>query len=532
MNLRIKIVLCSFCILIAAQVQAGTRYPKAPVHSPITASIATHLKSVVLNGSGQNNNVFMIVGDSLSTGREDGENAWFLGQFEYPYATGNESGWVSIMDLKGYEELQPAHAFFKSAVVPHRTAGQASTSPYARYSLAARVSMGASWAITGDPSPLQQEIDAINPKFAIIMYGSNDVSSYGGFPVNIDVIIGNILKIIDVCISQGIVPVVTAPHIRYGYDDACITLQYALRAACQDRQVPYINYLKTMVPLPDHGLGNNHDVHPKVLAWNRACVFHPEALDYGRNLRNLITLQSFDRMYQIFQNNEPSLNPEPPALAGNGTANDPYIVDEIAFVDSGETTSGRNEFFYQLTITEGFDLRTIVTCQDDADIDVSLLDDQFNLLATHDLLVERTINPGTYYVRVENSGADPAKSGKYQLVIMNTDLSFPSVPGNFTASAISSQEVQLNWNVATDNKGVAGYKIYRNQKELAVTDSTSFVDQGLTPSTSYTYAVTSCDSADNESFHTPLVHVETGASGDPVAPLVPQNLTILSISPD
>ncbi len=534
MKLFIKTVLCVGMLLIAVSALAKTRYPKDPVHSPITLTVANHLKAIVANGSGQNNNVFMIVGDSLSTGRTDGKNSWFLGQFEYPYATGNEHSWESVMSLQGYEELQPAHAFFLGGVVPHRDPTYPATSPYARYSLAAKVSMVAGWAITGNPSPLQREIDAINPKFALVMYGSNDVSAHGGFPGNIDVIISNILEIVDICISQGIVPIITAPHIRYDYDDASITLQYALRAACQDRQIPYINCLKAMMPLPDHGLGPNHNVHPNPLAWNRACVFHPEALDYGRNLRNLVTLQSLDRIYQIFENNQSFLDEEPPILAGSGTRTDPYIIDETAFVDAGETSASDHEFYYKLTVTEPFDMRAMVTDKGNTDIDVALLDSQFNVLSDGELLVERSVTAGTYYVLIKNNSGGAARSGRYQLVVMNRDIlpqfaSFPTTPGNFTASAVSAGSIRLTWDPATDNKGVKGYKVYRDRREIAVTTDLIFTDSGLTPATDYTYMVTSYDRADNESVRTPLLHVETLAGGGDI-PAPPDNLMVIPVS--
>jgi hypothetical protein len=57
----------------------------------------------------------------------------------------------------------------------------------------------------------------------------------------------------------------------------------------------------------------------------------------------------------------------------------------------------------------------------------------------------------------------------------------------------------LSWNASTDNRGVTGYKIYRNTAYLTTVTSNSRSDLGLIKNTSYCYRVSAVDAAGNES---------------------------------
>ena len=80
-----------------------------------------------------------------------------------------------------------------------------------------------------------------------------------------------------------------------------------------------------------------------------------------------------------------------------------------------------------------------------------------------------------------------------------TDTTPPSVPDSLTATAISDSQINITWNASTDDVAVAGYKIFRDSIEIAVTSNTSYQDNGLTPSTSYSYSVSAFDAEGNES---------------------------------
>lgn len=79
------------------------------------------------------------------------------------------------------------------------------------------------------------------------------------------------------------------------------------------------------------------------------------------------------------------------------------------------------------------------------------------------------------------------------------DTQAPTSPGSLTATAVSSTQVDLGWNPATDDVGVVGYRIYRDSALAGTSATTSFSDVGLVPDTPYSYTVTARDAAGNES---------------------------------
>lgn len=62
----------------------------------------------------------------------------------------------------------------------------------------------------------------------------------------------------------------------------------------------------------------------------------------------------------------------------------------------------------------------------------------------------------------------------------------PSTPTGLSASAPSGTSVSLTWNGSSE---FTGYKVFRNDNEIATATSPSFTDTGLTPSTVYRYFV-------------------------------------------
>jgi hypothetical protein len=54
--------------------------------------------------------------------------------------------------------------------------------------------------------------------------------------------------------------------------------------------------------------------------------------------------------------------------------------------------------------------------------------------------------------------------------------------------------VRLSWTASTDNVGVAGYNVYRDNVKIASTVSTSYTDTGLSPGATYTYTIAAYDS--------------------------------------
>ena len=93
------------------------------------------------------------------------------------------------------------------------------------------------------------------------------------------------------------------------------------------------------------------------------------------------------------------------------------------------------------------------------------------------------------------------------------DTQPPTVPANLTASAVSSSQINLSWSAASDNVGVTGYALYRNNAFLKDVSGTSTSDTGLAAATSYSYYVRARDAAGNVSANSAAVTATTQSGG-------------------
>ncbi|TGV30564.1 fibronectin type III domain-containing protein, partial [Mesorhizobium sp. M8A.F.Ca.ET.142.01.1.1] len=78
----------------------------------------------------------------------------------------------------------------------------------------------------------------------------------------------------------------------------------------------------------------------------------------------------------------------------------------------------------------------------------------------------------------------------------------PSVPGGLAVGTRTANSIALSWSPSTDNtggSGLAGYDVYRNGSLVGSPSSASYVDGGLTASTTYRYRVRARDNAGNAS---------------------------------
>ena len=87
------------------------------------------------------------------------------------------------------------------------------------------------------------------------------------------------------------------------------------------------------------------------------------------------------------------------------------------------------------------------------------------------------------------------------------DTAAPSVPQSLSAMAVSDDQIDLTWDASTDNVGVTGYNIYRDNLLIDTSPTNAYSDTGLVSATEYEYEVSAFDAAANES-----------ARSDPTAP--------------
>lgn len=79
------------------------------------------------------------------------------------------------------------------------------------------------------------------------------------------------------------------------------------------------------------------------------------------------------------------------------------------------------------------------------------------------------------------------------------DTEAPTAPTLERAEAISQTEIELKWLPSTDNFGIKGYKVYRNDTVITDTSKTNFRDSGLQAGATYKYYVIAYDAAGNSS---------------------------------
>lgn len=105
-----------------------------------------------------------------------------------------------------------------------------------------------------------------------------------------------------------------------------------------------------------------------------------------------------------------------------------------------------------------------------------------------------------------------------------SDSQRPVAPMDMSAMALSSNRIEVRWSGATDNVGVAGYRIFRDGRYVVATTGVSYLDSNVTPDTLYTYAVQAVDAAGNESLTStsrsvrtpPISSTATTTNSDPL----------------
>lgn len=127
----------------------------------------------------------------------------------------------------------------------------------------------------------------------------------------------------------------------------------------------------------------------------------------------------------------------------------------------------------------------------------------------------------TYYFSVtakDTTGNESCFSTEVSKLIPVIDVTAPTTPGGFTATAISASQINLSWTASTDAVGVTGYKIYRGTSAgsltllTTVSGATTYQNTGLGAATSYYYQVSAVDAASNEGARAAAVQATTQAS--------------------
>lgn len=398
------------------------RYDGGEFLSPLTPYIADRLRTIRNGNMGADDLVLMKVGDSNSV------NNNMVKCFAEP----------AKVNLDGRTELQATIDYFNMKLV-------AGAPSFARDSLATEVGRTASWAISGNPSPMAQEISAINPRFALVSYGTNDMQQGATHLSALFPFYDNYTALLDELMGQGIIPIVTGLPPRGDNataTDWAHTYNDVSRAIAEARQVPYIDLLQATEDLPSMGLVGD-GLHGNA-APDGACVFTDGGLDYGFNMRNYLTIDTLDRVRRVVLESQDAPDASARTWKGTGTAQDPILIESLPFGHAGDTTMSSNDQFdsypscstgqneagpeviYKLEVEKTTALRVMVFDAPEVDIDVHILDGNLDPAACtqrNDKSFEVTLTTGTYYFVLDTfvSSSRGEQSGPYLFVLSKTN---------------------------------------------------------------------------------------------------------------
>jgi acid phosphatase type 7 len=111
------------------------------------------------------------------------------------------------------------------------------------------------------------------------------------------------------------------------------------------------------------------------------------------------------------------------------------------------------------------------------------------------------------------------------------DLSPPTPPADLQATALPT-EADLSWAAATDNVGVAAYRIFRDSAPLVTipADNPTYIDTAVAAGQTHTYAVAALDAAGNVSASSSSILVQVPAGSGSLAGIVTDSSTGMPIA--
>ena len=134
--------------------------------------------------------------------------------------------------------------------------------------------------------------------------------------------------------------------------------------------------------------------------------------------------------------------------------------------------------------------------------------------------VDTGLKPNTsysYYLRAYDAAGN-VSANSATATAKTTDTTAPGAPSGLSAGEVDVHHVALSWGLSTDDAGVTGYKLYRDDKYLKTVTTTSYTDGGLAPNTTYSYTVTARDAAGNASVPSNTASATTADTTPPSAP--------------
>jgi hypothetical protein len=240
---------------------------------------------------GKRTNVFAKVGDSIT------ESMAFLNDYC--------CGWY---DLGPHKELEEVIKYFAAV---HIDELPAQVNPYHtsfdRMSLVAESGAYSYSMLEGGAKPrLMQEIDAIKPGLAIVMFGTNDALA----GEDVATYKANMKQMVTILKGEGVIPILSTipdlmPPAQGG--ERVPAFNKTIRELALEEQVPLMDFWQALQPLPNKGLDAD-GIHPNVFMEGdeyRSGYLTPQGLQYGFNVRNKLALEMLLKLKRIVIDNGP-----------------------------------------------------------------------------------------------------------------------------------------------------------------------------------------------------------------------------------
>jgi chitodextrinase len=130
--------------------------------------------------------------------------------------------------------------------------------------------------------------------------------------------------------------------------------------------------------------------------------------------------------------------------------------------------------------------------------------DGSSIAVTLDLtFTDSDVAPSTHYAYAvdafDAAGHRSAPSDVATVDLPPPDTTPPDAPSGLTGVAVSPTKVELEWTAASDDRGVDGYTVYRDDDVIATTAALEFTDETAAPEASYAYTVDAFDADGNHS---------------------------------
>ncbi len=389
----------------APEVSYGIFEPDASV--VLSPEVEAHIREVARRVPGRRTDVFVKIGDSATVSRA----------FMRCFAEDDE------LVLEGRDELRPAIERIRRA----RVAGRSS---FTRESRAAVVGRSVHQLMRGSPSPVVREVRELSPRFALVMFGGNDIEIG-----RLDLYGTQMLALVDLLLQRGVIPILSTIPPRG--DDPVSNREVprydaVVEAIAAARRVPIIDLNRAMASLPRQGLARDgvHPNAPVVDGRARACDFSAHGLEYGMNVRNLLTMRTLARLFEVLDRDE-----DPAAAAAAPTGSDgpaSTTIDRPRFAVVGTTRGGSTdvdryegcsatqseagpERRYALRLEEAATVRARVMYGGDVDVDVHLLRNGV-CVARGDSTLEVELEAGEYEIVVDTFESE-RHAGDYVLLV-------------------------------------------------------------------------------------------------------------------